>query len=63
MLKKLIIFNPKNKKTMIINIILIFLKIGYSNCISLGLVAIVYPLKDIVEKKLNQKIIKLCNKT
>ena len=30
-------------------------KMGYSSCISLGLVAIVYPLKDIVEKNETQK--------
>ena len=31
------------------------LKMGYSSCISLGLVAIVYPLNDIVEKNEIQK--------
>ena len=31
------------------------LNMGYSSCISLGLVAIVYPLNDIVEKNETQK--------
>ena len=45
-----------NEITLIVNKILFIVpKMGYSSCISLGLVAIVYPLKDIVEKNETQK--------
>ena len=45
-----------NEIKLIVNkTLFIVVKRGYSSCISLGLVAIVYPLIDIVEKNETQK--------
>jgi len=49
--------NPNTRKIKLKTnkILFIKLKIGYSSCISLGLVAIEYPLNDITEKNVIQK--------